>query len=546
MRKTRNLFPALVAGVVAAALAAGASAETRKPNFLIILADDLGFSDLGAFGGEIVTPNLDRLAQEGVRLTGFHTAPTCSPTRAQLLTGTDNHLNGLGRMAEAPDPAQNGKPGYEGYLRADVATLPEILRDNGYRTVHSGKWHLGTAPEQDPARRGFDLSFTLAEAGHNHFGPGAGGIFASVHYTDNGVPVTALPEDFYSSDYFTDKLIDKLEDSRKAAPDKPFFAYLALTAPHWPLHAPEESIAKYRGKYDEGYEALRDQRTRRQAELGLVAADTARASNPKVRPWESLTLAEKRYYIAAQETYAGMVDRLDVNVGRVVEYLKRTGEYENTVILFLSDNGAEGVDLNVPPYSALAGKADNRPENIGSASSFAAIGPGWAEAATAPARLYKAYQSEGGTRVVAFVRGPVVADRGGISRAFGHVRDVTPTFLELAGAPVPQGEYNGRAIQPVSGRSLVAHLKGEAERVYPKDVPVGAELFGSRALRKGDWKLLAQHGGDWALYNLAQDPGETKDLRAQFPEKAAELIRDWEAYAEANNVILPERALYTP
>jgi len=515
--------------------------EQKRPNFLIILADDLGFSDLGAFGGEIRTPNLDRIAYDGVRLTGYHTSSMCAPTRAQLLTGVDNHRSGLGQMDDAPHERYQGLQGYEGALRSDVATLPEILRDNGYRTVQSGKWHLGSAPEKDPSQRGFEYSFVLAQGSHHHFGQdvsvlgGTGSI-----YRENGQTLTELPADFYSTDTFTTKLIEGLEQTRQKQDGKPFFAYLAYTAPHWPLHASPEVIAKYRGVYDAGYDVLREQRIQRQVELGLVEEGQARVPSEEVRPWTDLNEEEKAYYIATQEVYAAMVDQLDQNVGRLVEYLKSTGEYENTVILFHSDNGAAGRDFrrDKEPFAPYA-EADNRPEIIGKPESFAAVGSGWAEAASAPARLYKRYQSEGGTRVVSFLHYdglPLTGGqvKGAIDNVYTHVRDVAPTFLELAGVPVPQGTYNGRDIQPVSGRSQVAYWKGEASRVYPADEPVGGELYGSKSLRKGDWKLVSLQGVDWTLYNIAKDPGETLDLGATHPEKLAELKADWETYAREN------------
>lgn len=555
--KAKWLATSVAIGVLTAgSVAAQAQAkEPGRPNFLLIVADDLGFSDLGAFGGEIQTPNLDRLALEGVRLTGYHTSSMCAPTRAQLLTGVDNHRNGLGQMHEPPASRYAGLPGYEGALRSDVATLPEILSDNGYRTVQAGKWHLGVTPANDPSQRGFQYSYVLLQGAHDHYGADltadptdgktsrATDALKGATYRENGRTLTELPKDFYSSDQFTSKLIEGLQRSRAEQGDKPFFGYLAFSAPHWPLHAPAESIAKYRGQYDQGYEALRDQRIRRQRELGLVSASQKIAPNPEVRPWSSLSDDEKAYYIASQEAYAGMVDRLDYNIGRVVDYLKSTGEYENTVILFHSDNGAAGRDFlrdqkPFPPYA----KADNRPENIGAPGSFAAVGSGWAAAATEPANLYKRYQTEGGTRVVALLHYNGLPRTGGgadgmIDGVYTHVRDVTPTFLELASIAAPTGSYKGRAIQPISGRSQLPYWRAQTDRIYPADVPVGGELYGSKSLRKGDWKLVSVRGVDWALYNLAQDAGETVDLSASNPDKLAELKADWATYARENQVI---------
>lgn len=537
----------LIAGSLALSMlglgTAARAEEAKRPNFLIIVADDLGFSDIGAFGGEIQTPRLDRVALEGVRLTGYHASSMCAPTRAQLLTGVDNHRNGLGRMGDGPDPLYDTLPGYEGALRSDVATLPEILRDNGYRTVQAGKWHLGTTLDKDPTRVGFQYSFVMLQGEGNHFGhnistdPKKG-----TTYRLNGVTLSKLPDGFYSSDEYAGQLIKGLQSTRAKQGNKPFFAYLAFSAPHWPLQAPPENIAKYRGVYDAGYEALRDQRIRRLDELGLASASHPRVYSDEVRPWAELDAEEKAYYIAAQEAYAGMVDRLDYNVGRVVDYLKSTGEYENTVILFQADNGAAGRDLRrdqtpMPRYIA----ADNSPASIGTARSFAAVGSGWAEAGSSPAKLYKRYQTEGGTRVVAFLKYDGLPKTGGaaagsIDNVYTHIRDITPTFLELAGVPVPVGTYNGRAIQPISGRSEVPYWRGQADRVYPADLPVGGELYGSKSLRKGDWKLVSLRGDDWALYNVARDPGETADLSETEAGKFAELKGDWETYVRENQV----------
>lgn len=519
-------------------------AVAKRPNFLIILADDLGFSDIGAFGSEIQTPVLDQLALSGVRLTGYHTSSMCAPTRAQLLTGVDSHLAGLGRMDEKPDKRYDGHPGYEGALRADVATLPEILRDHGYRTVQAGKWHLGHAPDKDPSQRGFQYSYVMIQGQQHHFGddlsvdPEKG-----TTYRENGKTLTKLPDGYYSSDAYAAKLIEGLQTTRAQQGDKPFFAYLAFSAPHWPMHAPPEVIAKYRGKYSDGYEALRERRIKRQDELGLASAKLPRVYSDEVRPWPKLSDRDKAYYIASQEVYAAMVDRLDTDVGKVVEYLKSTGEYENTVILFQADNGAAGRDFlrDAKPFNKFA-KADNSPASIGTRASFAAVGSGWAEAGTSPSKLYKRYQTEGGTRVVAFLHYDGLPKIGGsaagsIDNVYTNVRDVAPTFLDMAGITAPTGTYKGRQVQPISGRSELAYWQGRVDRVYPADAPVAGELYGSKSLRKGDWKLVSLRGADWSLYNIASDPGETKDLSQAQPAKLAELKGDWATYARENHVL---------
>jgi arylsulfatase len=552
MRLSIRLTPLLIGAATAALLAQPAAAQTapKRPNFLVIVADDLGYSDIGAFGGEIDTPNLDAIATHGLRLTGFHTAPTCSPTRSMLLSGTDNHLAGLGTMAELIAPNQKGKPGHEGYLRSEVAALPELLSAGGYRTILSGKWHLGLEPAQDPHARGFQRSFALLQGGHNHFGEGGVGGPQSATYTEDGKVVKSLPKDFYSSDYFATRLIDFLREGEKGkAKDKPFFAYLAFTAPHWPLQAPKADIAKYKGRYDAGFDVLRAQRLKRQAELGLIdPATVAHLPVAKSGGWDSLTAEDKRSASRDMEIYAAMVDRLDKDVGRVIDQLKKSGEYDNTVILFLADNGAEGLDVahtEMVGINKAASAGDNSFDNRGSATSYLSYGPGWAQAATAPSWLYKAYATEGGTRTVSFISYKGF-ERTGIDKAFLSVADVTPTFLELAKVPNPEGLFQGRKVEPIRGKSWVSYLEGKADRVYSATDNFGTELFGSRALRQGDWKITDIGDGKWRLFNLAEDPGETRDLSLEQPARKTELVAAWDAYAKDVGVIIPDQKIYQP
>jgi arylsulfatase len=550
-RPLKTILPFLGALLGAASPTALSAAEAQRPNFLVIVADDLGYSDLGAFGGEIATPNLDAIAKGGTRLTGFHTAPTCSPTRSMLLTGTDNHKAGLGSMAELLAPNQRGQPGHEGYLRSDVATLAELLGAGGYRTLFSGKWHLGVVPGQDPHARGFQHSFALLQGAHNHFGRNLSTDPAKgFTYTQDGRPLSALPANFYSSDYFAARLIDQLKSTYSGADKaKPLFAYLAFTAPHWPLQAPREDITRYKGRYDAGYEVLRAQRLKRQVELGLI--DPALAAHPPVQKngnWDALSAEQKQSAARNMEVYAAMVDRIDQNVGRVIAELKRTGQYDNTVIIFLADNGAEGMDIEnggLPSIRQATARADNGLENRGNANSYVGIGPGWAQAATAPSWLYKAYATEGGTRTVAFT-GYRGFTRKGIANAFTSVMDIVPTLLELAQVPQPQGNFQGRPVTAIRGKSWVPYLTNASERVYAAEDAVGTELFGSRSLRQGDWKITDLGDGQWGLYNIAHDPGEVTDLSRAEPDRKAKLIKAWDSYAKEVGVILPNERIYRP
>lgn len=521
----------------------------KRPNFLVIVADDMGFSDLGSFGGEITTPHLDALALNGLRLTNFHSAPACAPTRAMLLSGTDHHIAGLGTHVEVLHPTQRGKPGYEGYLNERVATLPELLRDAGYLTLMSGKWHLGHTIETSPHARGFDRSFALLPGAANHYAssPKAGTGFPAQDtlYTEDDRFVE-LPEDFYSSDGFTTKLLQYLEERED---DRPFFAYLAFSAPHWPLQAPDDLIAKYKGRYDAGPEALRAERLERLKALGLCPKDIR--PHPiiaKNKPWDEMNEEERARSARAMEVYAAMVERLDWNVGRVVDYLRKTGELENTLILFMSDNGAEGALIEAVPVFGpylmdfIERHYDNSLENIGRPNSYVWYGPRWAQAATAPSRLYKTYTSEGGIRVVAFAHWPKLVPEPAIGHAFSTVMDVMPTLLDLAGATHPAPDYKGRKVVPPMGRSLLPWIEGRAESVHLADAVTGWEFFGRRGIRKGDWKAIwipAPEGtGEWQLYDVAKDPGETEDLAAALPARLAEMLTLWDEYVEKTGVVL--------
>jgi len=517
-----------------------------RPNFLLIVADDLGFSDLGAFGGEIETPNLDALAMRGVRFTDFHSAPACSPTRAMLMTGTDPHIAGIGTMLEVAHPDFTGAPGYEGHLNDRVVTVTELLRDGGYHTILSGKWHLGQTEGSIPSARGFDRSFSLLPAGGSHYGKGDTNRFSTVDaiYHEDGAPVEQLPDDYYSSDYFATRLIGFLEDRPR---DKPFFAYLPFTAPHWPLQAPDESIAKYRGRYDEGPEVLRQKRLSRLKELGLCPKDVVPHSFVDGEDWSDLSDEDRAWSSRAMEVYAGMVDRMDWNIGRVVDHLRASGDLDNTIILFLSDNGAEGAIVEAMPiYGEIIENRvkryfNNSVDNLGRPDSCIWYGPRWAQAATAPSRLHKAFTTEGGIRVVAFASGPGIGPAGSVGHAFSTAMDIPATLLDWAGIPHPGDRYNDRAIAPLRGRSMAGYLAGDDASVHPLGAETGWELFGRRAIRRDQWKAVwlrqPEGVGAWELFDLSRDPGETDDLAAWEPEILAELIGAWDRYVAETGVV---------
>jgi arylsulfatase A-like enzyme len=544
-------FSILLAALTCVAPVIVSAAES--PNILLIVADDLGYSDLGAFGGEIATPNLDRLAASGLQLTSMYAAPTCSPTRAMLMSGTDNHLVGLGTMAEAMQPFQRGKPGYEGYLNQQSHSIAELLRDGGYRTSMVGKWHLGLAPEQGPNQRGFQHSFTMLEGGGVHFkpAPGSSAMVEQITYRENGQPVE-LPEDFYSTDFYTDKLIAYLQAGEGSG--KPFFAYAAYTAPHWPLQAPDTYIDKYRGRYDGGYDAVRLARIERMKEMGLLPAEFQPAATlpatPQLPGWDQLSADQKQVEARKMEIYAAMVDNLDHNVGRLVDYLRQSGQLDNTLIVFMSDNGAAGERHEM--YYPAGPSTDNSLENLGRRGSQIDYGLRWAEVSAAPMRLFKGSTAEGGISVPAIVQLPEKLRRQGLERSVARVDDLAPTFLALAGLPDPGASYKGQSKHPITGRSMLPMLEGKGR----DKVVMAGELFGSGYYREGNLKLLglvpwSMPGQPrpplrWQLFDLSQDRGEQQDLSGSQPQTLERLKRAWQNYARQVGVVSPPAAPQTP
>lgn len=520
------------------------------PNILLIVADDLGFTDLGCYGSEIRTPNLDLLASTGIRNTAFYTAPTCSPTRSMLLTGVDNHRTGYGTMEGDWAANQRGVRGYEGYLNFDVVTFPTLLQDQGYHTSIAGKWHQAFPATESslwPGKRGFDRSFCLLQGGAGHFEDQQKlfNFFDRTYYTENDQIVETLPTGFYSTNFYTDKVIQYIDESREQ--QKPFFSFLSFTAPHWPLQVPDEYIDLYQGRYDEGYEVLAAERFANAQALGIIPAN---ASLPPLSlnalHWEDLTEAEQQVSARTMEIYAAMIERLDANVGRLIAHLKATGQYENTLIVFMADNGAEGNDVGtiVDTREWIPKTFDNSLDNIGRANSYVYTGPAWAQVSTLPFRWYKGFSSEGGVRCPAIIRYPASQQAQGlINNDFLSVMDLAPTFLEVAGAVHPGTEYNGREIYPMDGKSLIPWLSGTSNDVHEPTEAHCWELYGRRAVRKGDWKLEwmdSPYGeADWELYNLRSDPGELLNLAAVDAAKLAELIAIWDAYEEAYELVLP-------
>lgn len=543
--------PLTLAVTISTVLFSHALADTR-PNILLIVADDLGFSDLGVLGSEIATPNLDALASEGALFTQFHTAPNCAPSRSAMLTGVDSHRAGIGGNASATAENQKGLPAYQGYLRDDVITISELLQNSGYHTLQTGKWHLGHDARNLPGGRGFDQSFALINGAASHWADQAPIIPGSkTVYMENDVVVSELPTDFYSSTYYTDKTIEYIDTGLAA--DKPFFAYLAYTAPHNPLHAPDAYIAEYNGVFDQGWDVVGQNRLERQIELGLVKDDVTSSQRPDwILSWDDLTADQQGHRARDMEIYAGMIGYMDFSIGRVLRHLKDTGQYDNTLIVFMSDNGPS--KTAIVDYLALGGEAaefveqfDNSLENKGRPGSSTDIGPGWAYASATPQRLFKGYVSQGGIRVPAIMKPPaavpVASNR--IDEPT-HVFDLMPTFLEAAGVGYPES-FAGQALPQMHGLPLWPLLAEGTDDAF-QTRPLGWEAYGMDALRYGDWKALRLPppfgNGQWQLYNLASDPGETKDLAEKHPDRAVQMAKFWNAYADANGVVHPDTPVY--
>ena len=511
---------------------------------LIIIADDLGYADISSGGGEIPTPNIDSIGSRGLKLTRFYTSIVCSPTRAMLLSGVDNHRSGLGSIREMVARNQRGQEGYEGFLSRNVASIAEQLKAAGYRTYITGKWHLGTEVDQSPQRRGFDRSFVLLGGGGSHFKDMAGVeiIRQVAKYNEDGREVYELPKTFFSSDFYTDRLLNYIDSER--ASGKPFLGVLSFTAPHWPQQAPNYYIGKYKGKYDAGWDVVRRERFDRMKKLGLIPQDAQIPPlPPEVKSWNELSSDEQARQARLMEIYAGMVDNMDLNVGRVLSYLQREGQLKNTVVVFLSDNGADGFMSSVRQFQDFVSMFDNRLENLGKEGSYAVYGGGWAQAGEAPFYRYKGFMTEGGARKLGLIAMPGVSKPGTRYDGPVSVLDIVPTLLDLAGAK-PLQEREGRRLFQPQGYSLRPLIEGRGQFARTSDVPLGMEQFGQTALIKGDWKLRRIPSpigtGEWELFNVARDPGEQSNLAKSEPARMKIMLDDWDRYVRANNVIVAE------
>lgn len=526
-----------------AGLGWGAMAHASRPNVVLILADDLGFSDIAPYGSEIHTPALSALAEQGIRFTNYHTAASCAPTRGMLLTGVDSHRNGVPSIPETIPPELEQYPNYRGTLGHNVVTVASLLQDAGYHTYMAGKWHLGKTPELLPYRRGFERTVTMADSGADNWEqkpyiP----IYKKANWFADGERFD-LPKDFYSSRFLIDKTIEFIDSNR--GDGQPFFAYVPFQAVHIPVQAPMEFTDKYAGVYAAGWDELRARRQARAQQLGIVPAGSAMVRMSTTSDWDSFSAEEQRYHARRMAVYAGMVDAMDHHIGRLIDYLKSTGQYDNTVFIFTSDNGSEASGGDAPrslplQLSLKMQGYNNDYDTLGTRGSFNFIGPSFASAAAGPLAFYKFYAGEGGMRVPLIIAGAALPARQRQSNAFAWVTDIAPTILELTGVSPPSSRYGGRPVEPMVGRSLLPLVRGEVERVYSAQDAIGYELAGNSALFQGDYKIVRNHGpvGDniWHLYDYVNDPGETVDLAGKMPRRLREMLSLYDDYVEANGV----------
>jgi arylsulfatase A-like enzyme len=520
-----------------------AAAAQERPNIVLIVADDIGYSDFGAFGGEIDTPHIDALAREGVRFSNFHAASSCAPTRAMLMTGVDSHLAGIGSMRALMPLSHRGKPGYDGVLNGRVVTIASLLQASGYRTVVAGKWHLGDGASNLPPARGFDYSVIQADSGSDNFEmrpylP----MKPEALWYENGERMSALPADFYSSRFFVDKTLEFLESSKSDG--NPFFAYVAFQANHTPIQAPAPFIDAYRGRYTEGWAKVREARILKLKDYGLLADNATLAAGPSQQEWNALT-AEQQYFEARRmQAYAGMATAMDHEIGRLFAWLRESGEYDNTVFVLLSDNGAAASE----PYDNTFGRRwlerhySREVETLGEKGSWVAAGSRWGLVSNTPLEDYKFFAGEGGVRVPLIVAGLDSIDPGAVNSEFVYVTDLAPTLLEVGGLEIP-GSVEGR--ETITGKSLLPVLEEGSSPLRGVDEVTGYEFSGNSALYRADYKLVRNRPpvGDsrWRLYKISADPGETTDLSGQMPDLYQGMLEQYEVYVTRVGVLpMPE------
>jgi arylsulfatase A-like enzyme len=509
----------------------------RRPNIVLIMADDMGFSDVGCYGSEIQTPNIDQLAATGLRFTQFYNTARCCPTRAALMTGLYSHQAGVGHMIGRVANPIEGFPGYAGDLSPHCVTIAQVLSTAGYHTAMSGKWHV-TPPSTDdkknwPRQRGFEKFFGLIHGGSSYFDPNGNLVSGNDHFKNVGT-------NFYLTDAIASNAVEFIGDFAQDKDKKPFFVYVAFTAPHWPLHALPEDIAKYRGKYGNNWEKFRESRYKKQIELGIIDGKWPLSPRDPPGSWTEEKFAD--WQDSRMAAYAAQVDRLDQNVGKIVAKLRETGQLDNTLVFFLSDNGACAEQLGpkmagpiVPKRSPTGGRMrkGNAPDIIpGGPDTYASYGQPWANVSNTPFRLYKHWVHEGGISTPLICNWPGVTKPNTMTSQPGHVIDIMATCIDVAGATYPKN-FNGQKITSLAGISLLPILEGKKRKGHEA---IFWEHEGNRAVRSGDWKLVSKHPNTWELYNMVADRTELHNLADQHPKEVKRMIAMYEDWASKSDV----------
>lgn len=534
-----SIFSSLLLLLVAFSLTAqSADSSAVKPNIVLILVDDSGLMDFGAFGGEANTPNIDQLAGDGMMFTNFHSSPVCAPSRAMLVTGTDSHLAGVANLPEFLPTEYQNEPGYGGELNNRVQTVATRLKEVGYRTYATGKWHLGHNENTLPYYRGFDRTFILGGSGANNYeAKGYLPMKPLAHWYADGKE-THLPDDFYSSKDYIEQTIafHEAEDDKEA----PFFSYISFQAIHAPLQAPKRFVEPYLEVYKEGWDVLRQKRFETAKELGIIPADAAmNGMFPQFKKWEELSEESKDAYITDMAVVAGMLEAMDFYIGQYINYLKEMGRFENTIFVVTSDNGPDGADYKGNPilkkWQKKFGYHTDK-DRMYESMYYGSIGPEFAHALASPFSFFKYYTGEGGIRTPLILSGNNIP-KGQKTNTFCFVTDVVPTILELAGMePVSNKTY-----APITGNSLMPHIKDSSVPVYREDEGVGLEAANSSAYFLGDYKIVKNNiplgDNKWYMYNLKVDPGETKDISGAYPEKFQAMKEAYDAYAKTVGAI---------
>ena len=539
----KKIFIALLAlfAVNACVTSSEPAITDKRPNILLIIADDLGYADLGSFGSDIATPNIDTLAAGGLLFTQFHTAVMCAPTRAMLFSGNNNHVAGMGKQSVS-GILDNPFPGYENHLSDRIIPFPRLLQEAGYHTYIAGKWHLGKTPEHSPRAAGFSHSFTNLSGAGNHWDAMGFHEGGSVYRADG--EFSEWPDGRYSTDLFTERLIGFIDSNQ--GDGKPFFALATYTSPHWPLQVPEAELDRYAGRYDAGYDKLREENFESLKTAGIIPqSSTLPPRNEAITPWVDLDAEQQRRESRKMELYAAMVTNLDGHVGSLVKYLKTKGLYDNTLIIFMSDNGAAAEDFyNDPKYKDYMEYTrqhyDNAYENMGMPDSFVSYGAQWAEAGSAPFQRHKGYTREGGITAPMVITGPGVVSQGIKTSSYLTVMDLAPTFLELAGIDYPAGG----SIQPMRGESINAFLSGDTDMVHDENYVTVHSHGGRMLIRKGKWKLTTLEApfeeSKLELFNMETDPGEMNNLVKAKPEKYQEMLELWREERRNRGIVLPQ------